>query len=143
MILQKPVLATDVSFPRAGMKVISVYSIKGGVGKTSTAVNLAHIAATIRVTVNFGVAYGSDVARVKQTVLDEIRQLEDIMEAPPPQVLFLEMSDSSLAMCARVWVDDYDKQFGMKLRMTELVYNTLTENEIEIPFPTRTVYVRQ
>ena len=98
---------------------------------------------SIRVTVNFGVAYGSDVARVKQIVLDELRKLEEMMEEPPPQVLFLNMSDSSLDMCARVWVDDYGKQFDMKLRITELIYNTLTENEIEIPFPTQTVYMRR
>jgi len=27
--------------------------------------------------------------------------------------------------------------------MTELIYNTLIENNIEIPFPTRTVYMKQ
>lgn len=99
--------------------------------------------ASIRVTVNFGVAYGSEVARVKQTILDAISKLDDIMEEPAPQVLFLNMSDFSLDMCARVWVDNYDKQFGLKLEMTELVYNTLIENDIEIPFPTRTVYMKQ
>tara|TARA_B100001146_G_scaffold155468_1_gene136730 strand:- start:717 stop:1766 length:1050 start_codon:yes stop_codon:yes gene_type:complete len=99
--------------------------------------------ATIRVTVTFGVAYGSDVARVKQVVLDAISKLDDISEEPAPQVLFLNMSDFALDMCARVWVDDYGKQFAKQLEMTELVYNTLNESGIEIPFPTRTVYMKQ
>jgi MscS family membrane protein len=98
---------------------------------------------TIRVTVNFAVAYGSDVARVKQIVLDVISKLDDILEEPAPQVLFLNMSDYSLDMCARVWVDDYGKQFARKLEMTELVYTTLNKSGIEIPFPTRTLYVKE
>jgi len=99
--------------------------------------------ATIRVTVSFGVAYGSDVARVKQVVLDAISGLDDILQEPGPQVLFLNMSEFSLEMCGRVWVDDYGKQFARKLEMTELIYNTLNESGIEIPFPTRTVYMKQ
>ncbi len=99
--------------------------------------------ASIRVSVNFAVAYGSDVAEVKRIVLDAISQLDDILQEPGPQVLFLNMGDFSLDMSARVWVDDYGKQFARKLEMTELIYNTLNESGIEIPFPTRTVYMRQ
>ena len=98
---------------------------------------------SIRVTVDFGVAYGSDVAQVKELVLGAISELDDILREPEPQVLFLNMSDFSLDMCARVWVDHYDKQFAKKLEMIELVYNTLNKNAIEIPFPTRTVYMKQ
>ncbi len=98
--------------------------------------------ATIRVTVNFAVAYGTDVARVKSVVLDAIGELDDILQEPAPQVLFLNMGDFSLDMCARVWVDDYGKQFARKLEMTELVYNTLNNSGIEIPFPTRTVHMK-
>ncbi len=92
---------------------------------------------------NFGVAYGSDVARVKELVLDAISKLDDTSREPGPRVLFLNMNDFSLDMSARVWVDNYDKQFAKKLEMTELVYNTLNKNGIEIPFPTRTVYMKQ
>ena len=99
--------------------------------------------ASIRVSVNFAVAYGSDVAEVKRIVLDAISQLDDILQEPGPQVLFLNMGDFSLDMSARVWVDDYGKQFARKLEMTELIYNTLNESGIEIPFPTHTVYMRQ
>ncbi len=99
--------------------------------------------ATIRVGVNFAVAYGSDVAEVKRVVSDAISQLDDILQEPGPQVLFLNMGDFSLDMCARLWVDDYGKQFGWTLEMTERIYNSLNESGIEIPFPTRTVYVRQ
>jgi MscS family membrane protein len=99
--------------------------------------------ATIRVSVNFAVAYGSDVAEVKRVVSDAISQLDDIMQEPGPQVLFLNMGDFSLDMCGRVWVDNYGKQFAKKLEMTELIYNTLKKSGIEIPFPTRTVYMKQ
>ncbi|MCZ6691313.1 MAG: mechanosensitive ion channel family protein [Planctomycetota bacterium] len=99
--------------------------------------------ATIRSTVNFAVAYGSDVAQVKRVVLDAISELDDILQEPGPQVLFLNMGDFALDMSARVWVDDYGKQFARKLEMMELVYNTLNKNDIEIPFPTRTVHMKQ
>ncbi len=99
--------------------------------------------ATIRVGVNFAVAYGSDVSEVKGVVLDAISQLDDILQEPGPQVLFLNMGEFSLDMCGRVWVDNYGKQFAKKLEMTELIYNTLKKNGIEIPFPTRTVYMKQ
>ncbi len=99
--------------------------------------------ATIRVSVDFAVAYGSDVAEVKRVVLDVISQLDDILREPEPQVLFLNMGDFSLDMCARVWVDDYGKQFARKLEMTELIYNTLNESGITIPFPTHTVHMMQ
>ncbi len=99
--------------------------------------------ATIRVGVNFAVAYGSDVSEVKRVVLDAISQLDDILPEPGPQVLLLNMSEFSLDMCGRVWVDDFNKQFARKLEMTELIYNTLNKSDIEIPFPTRTVHMKQ
>ena len=120
-----------------------VISLPNSVLSNARVKNYTEPDVTIRVSVDFGVAYGSDVARVKQIVSDAISKLDGIMEEPTPQVLFLNMSDFSLDMCARVWVDNYDKQFGKKLEMTELVYNTLIENDIEIPFPTRTVYMKQ
>ena len=98
---------------------------------------------TIRVGVNFSVAYGSDIPRVKQVVLDAISQLDDILKEPGPQVLFLNMGDFTLDMTARVWVANFGDQFGKKLEMTELIYKTLNESGIEIPFPTRTVYMKQ
>ena len=98
---------------------------------------------TIRVSVNFTVAYGSDLAEVKRVVLDVISQLDDISQEPGPQVLFLNMGDYSLDMCARVWVDNFEKQFSRKLEMTELIYNTLNESGINIPFPTHTVHMVQ
>jgi MscS family membrane protein len=97
----------------------------------------------IRINVNFGVAYGSDVAEVKRVVLEAISQLDDILQEPQPDVIFLNMGDFSLDMCARVWVDSYTKQFDKRLEMTELVYNTLNASGIEIPFPTRTVHMMQ
>jgi small-conductance mechanosensitive channel len=75
--------------------------------------------------------------------LDAISQLDDILQEPGPQVLFLNMGDFSLNMCGRVWVDNYGEQFAKKLEMTELIYNTLKKSGIEIPFPTRTVYMKQ
>lgn len=99
--------------------------------------------ATIRVTVTFSVAYGSDITKVKNVVTKAISGLNGILKEPGPQVLFLNMGDFSLDMSARVWVGDYDKQFAKKLEMVELIYNTLNENNIEIPFPTRTVFMKQ
>jgi MscS family membrane protein len=97
----------------------------------------------VRVTVNFSVIYGSKVEKVKKVVEDSLRKMKDISDKPYLNVVFLEMADFSLNFQARFFVDDYRDAYSKKLEATEVIYNALNKAEIEIPFPTRTVYMKQ
>ena len=95
----------------------------------------------IRVVINFGVAYGTDIDKVEEVVLSAIRKIENISEDPAPTIEFIEMGDFALSMKAKFWVPDYVDQYNKWLEATKLVYNALNENKINIPFPTQTIYV--
>ncbi len=97
----------------------------------------------VRVRVPFSVEYGSDPKKVKKVVLDAIKKLDDVMKEPKPDVLFMEMADFSLNFRAQYWVPSYDKRFMSKVKANELIYEALNKAGIGIPFPTRTVYIKQ
>ncbi|MBW2984228.1 mechanosensitive ion channel family protein [Candidatus Woesearchaeota archaeon] len=104
--------------------------------------NLVQPDRKIRVIVDFGVEYGSDVNKVKKVVMGVIKKL-DIMEDPEPQVLFLEMGDFALQFSARFWVDDITKRFLTREKAVCDIYNALGKSGINIAFPTRTVYLKK
>ena len=93
--------------------------------------------------VNFGVEYGSDVEKVKQTVLAELEKLNHVEKDPAPSVLFMRMGDSALEFRAYFWCKDYNNVFGTEREATEAIYKALNTSKIGIPFPTRTVYLHQ
>jgi len=97
---------------------------------------------SVRVNVNFGVEYGTDPEKVRQVIFDAIRKMDGILEDPPPDVQFLQMSDFSLDFVARVWVASYTEAYKTKLKLTEEVYRALNGAGIGIPFPTRTIYTK-
>jgi small-conductance mechanosensitive channel len=97
----------------------------------------------VRVSVVFGVEYGSDVKKVQKTVLGVIKKIKDILDKPEPTVQFLEMGDFSLNFAARFWVPRWDKSFGKKLEATEKIYDALNKAKIGIAFPTQTIYLKK
>lgn len=97
----------------------------------------------IRVLVNFGVAYGTDIDKVEEVVISALSKIEHICDDPAPAVVFIEMADFSLNFQAKIWVPDYVNQYTKWLEATKVVYNSLNAAEIEIPFPTRTVYIEK
>ncbi len=97
----------------------------------------------IRVQVKFGVAYGSNIDRVQDIVIEAVKNMDDVLEEPAPMVIFEEMGDFSLNMKAICWVDEYTNQWAKWLELTKLVYKTLQDNGISIPFPTQTVYLEK
>ncbi len=97
----------------------------------------------IRVMVNFGVAYGSDVEKVSEIILNVISSIENICIDPAPAVDFIEMGDFSLNFAAKFWVPAYGDQYIKKLEATKLIYNALNANGIDIPFPTQTVHIER
>ncbi len=104
--------------------------------------NFTHPDDSIRVNVEFGVAYGSDTEKVRQVVLESIKNIDTVIEEPEPVVQFLNMSDSSLDFVGRAWVKKYTEAYSTKLKMTDEIYRALNKAGIDIPFPTRTVYTK-
>lgn len=105
--------------------------------------NFTHPDVSIRVNVEFGVAYGSDTEKVRQVVLEAIKNIDTVIEEPAPVVQFLNMSDSSLDFIGRAWVKEYTEAYSTKLKMTDEIYRALNKAGLDIPFPTRTVYTKE
>jgi len=91
--------------------------------------------------VDVGVAYGSDLERVRRTLLDIAAQTPQILKYPRPDVIFLDHGDSALIFRLRFWthVEQYwstttDVRFELDRRFREL--------GIEIAFPQRDLHIR-
>ena len=96
-----------------------------------------------RVVIEFGVAYGSDPDKVKSVVTNVLRKVEGFKPEPEPIVRFHQMADFSLNFKAFFWVESYTQRINAKDQATGLIYNALNTAKIDIPFPTRTVYLKK
>jgi len=96
-----------------------------------------------RIRVPIGVAYGSDVDRVRQVLQEVADNNRHLCTAPEPRVRFRSFGDSSLNFEILGWIDDPATR-GLTLdSMNTEIYKALAKAGIEIPFPKRDVYVRQ
>ncbi len=95
-----------------------------------------------RVVVPFGVAYGSDIDKVKKLVMKEIEKVQHFEKDPEPSIKFLEMANSSLNFKAYFYVDTYEHRFGALDEANTRIYNALNKAGIEIPFPQMDVHVK-
>jgi MscS family membrane protein len=105
--------------------------------------NIAQPEPKSRVVVPFGVAYGTDIAKVKKIVLAEIKKCENFVDDPEPSVSFLEMADSSLNFKAFFFVKSFEKRFAAIDEANTRIYNALNKAKIEIPFPQMDVHVKK
>jgi MscS family membrane protein len=97
----------------------------------------------LKVSVKFGVAYGSDVEKVKKTVMTVAQRCDSVLKDPGPQVFFKEFADSSLNFQLIAWINSFKDQLKVTDELNTWVYNALNREKIEIPFPTQTVFLRK
>jgi len=105
--------------------------------------NLAQPEPKSRAMVPFGVAYGSDVDKVKKLVINEIKKIPHVEKDPEIVVRFTEMADSSLNFKAYYYVDSFENRVGTIDEANTRIYNTLNKAGIEIPFPQMDVNLKK
>ena len=96
-----------------------------------------------RCVIDFGVAYGSDIKKVKNVVMKTVKKVENVLKDPEPSVAFVKMNDFSLDFKAKFWVEDVSQGYAAKEKSTCMIYDALNKAKISIPFPTRTVYLKK
>ncbi|MDH3365858.1 MAG: mechanosensitive ion channel [Thermoplasmata archaeon] len=109
-------------------------------------IRMSNVSDPGRVNVNVGVAYGSDPAKVRETITTAIKDnpyslLDD--ENKQPIIIFDEMADSALVFKVILWINDRDKRIAARDKLVEDIYRRLNEAGIEIPFPQRVVYLKR
>ena len=97
----------------------------------------------LKMVIKIGVAYGSDVGKVKAVLLDCVTKLRETQKDPPPRVYFMEMADFSLNFRIVFWISDFRNRFDIQDRVISSAYQELGVQGIKIPFPTRTIYIEK
>jgi len=99
-----------------------------------------------RIKVPVGVAYGSNTAVVRDTLLDIAQNNEDVIKGNPqlpnPCVLFLGFGDSALNFELRVIIPNIDQRMRVISDLNFAIDAAFREQGIEIPFPQRDVNFR-
>ena len=97
---------------------------------------------TRRVELNIGVAYGSDIERVKAILLEEAVAHELVLTDPAPFCRLSAQGDSALNFVVRVWVNTAD-YWQVNFDLLEAIHKRLEAEGVEIPFPQVDVHVKQ
>jgi small-conductance mechanosensitive channel len=109
----------------------------------STIINWTHENPYVRLHIDVGVGYGSDVDEVEKALLRAARQWEYTSSFNPPEVWFIEFGDNALLFQLLLWVDatqiDPNRARG---RIFFPIWRELAARGIEIPFPQRDLHIR-
>lgn len=93
--------------------------------------------------IQVGVAYGSDVLKVHKLLTEVVEKNTTIVNDPPPAVFFVGFGDSSLDFEVRVFVPGLIELMPLVHELHVAINEIFAENDIEIPFPQRDVWIRE
>ncbi len=105
----------------------------------SPVLNWTHKNLLGRIEVAVGVAYGSDVEKVRDILLACVREHPNVLSLPAPFVLFLDFGDSALNFEVRAYVRNVESKLITASDVRFAVNRRFAEAGIEIPFPQRVV----
>jgi small-conductance mechanosensitive channel len=100
---------------------------------------LANISRRIEILV--GVAYGTDLKKVKEILKNLVTNDERILQSPTPDVLIKEFANSAINVQVFFWVRNVREGLAVKSDVISAIDIAFKENNIVIPFPQQDVHI--
>jgi len=95
----------------------------------------------IRRKISVGVAYGSDIQQVRETLLKVADNVPRVLKYPKPDVLFSDFGDSALMFTLRIWTM-VDEVLATETDVRFELNRLFRELNIEIAFPQLDIHMR-
>ena len=92
-----------------------------------------------RIRISVGIAYGSDIDLVRETLLEVARSNDYVQEEPEPRVRFREFGESELSFQLLFWIEEPVLRGRVIDQLNSEIYRMFKEKGIEIPFPQRII----
>jgi len=95
-----------------------------------------------RVELMVGVAYGTDIEKVKRLLKDILSKRDDIMKDPEPVIFVHNLSESSVDFRVLFWAADINQWVGLKSMVLSDIYTIFNKEGIDIPYPTHDINLK-
>lgn len=94
-----------------------------------------------RLEYDVGIGYGDDIDRAKQLMLDAMLSVNEVLKDPAPDVLVMELAESTVNIRVRWWVHPPRRADNLISRdkVITAIKKTLVANGIDLPFPTQQI----
>src|SRR5580692_188438 len=96
----------------------------------------------VRDEITVGISYGVPPNHVREVVLTLLHDVPQVLREPAPEVQVDSYGDFAIQYRIKYWIGDYGAQERVRDRVASSLWYALRRHSIEIPFPTRTVHVR-
>jgi len=121
----------EITIPNAVMGNIKVINETGGPDPKH------------RIRIQVACAYGSDIDRVKQVLLEVAEGQEEVCRDPEPRVRFRTFGASGLDLELLAWVDEPVLRGRVTDALNTAVYRRFADERIEIPYAKQDLYVKE
>src|SRR5579885_364837 len=110
---------------------------------TNQVVNWSYSSPLVRIDAEFGVAYASDLRRVRELAIAAAERTARVLAAPKPVCHITGFGDSAVNLVLRFWIDDPAQGVtNIKGDVYLALWDAFKENGIQFPFPQRDVHLR-
>jgi small conductance mechanosensitive channel len=95
-----------------------------------------------RIEYDIGIGYGDDLEKAKRLMLEAIYSVDEVLRDPAPDVLALELDESSVNIRARWWIKPPRRIDDLRSRdkvISAIRQKLYVENGIDFPYPTRQI----
>ena len=98
----------------------------------------------LRLHVEVGVDYTTDVDRAIEVAEETLKDIDDVLTVPQPQVVLTEFGDSAVVLDLRFWIDKPSarRKWRAQTAVISQVHEAFREEGITIPFPQRELSAR-
>ncbi|RKE90845.1 mechanosensitive ion channel-like protein [Ichthyenterobacterium magnum] len=110
---------------------------------TSILYNWTENGVLTRESVSVGVAYGTDVEKVKLLLIEAANSNTSVLDKPEPLVLFADFGESSLDFKIIFTINNSFEASIVKSEVRFKINELFKENNITIPFPQRDIYIQK
>jgi small conductance mechanosensitive channel len=94
-----------------------------------------------RLEYDVGIGYNDDIDRAKQLMLEAIYSVDEVLREPAPDVLVMELAESTINIRARWWIHPPRRIDSLQSRdkVLSAIKKKLVANGIDLPFPTQQI----
>jgi small-conductance mechanosensitive channel len=141
---------TDISWRSTTIRGLSnnLIIVPNATMAKATITNFALPEKRMSVSISVGVDYSADPDRVESVLLDIARKaaadLPEMLIDPAPSVSFAPgFGDSALQFTLGCYVSEFSQQFRVQHELRKRILKRFRAENIGMPFPTRTIYLKQ